>query len=93
MERVAELRDAVRSGDRRALAQLITRIESTRKDESELGQRVLEELVPHTGRAVRVGITGPPGVGKSTFIELLGLMLIERGQRVAVLAVWVLRVD
>ena len=87
MERVAELRDAVRSGDRRALAQLITRIESTRTDESELGQRVLEELVPHTGRAVRVGITGPPGVGKSTFIELLGLMLIERGQRVAVLAV------
>jgi LAO/AO transport system kinase len=86
-QEVAELRDAVRAGDRRALARLITRIESTRDDDAELGQRVLEELVPHTGGAIRVGVTGPPGVGKSTFIEALGLHLIERGHRVAVLAV------
>jgi LAO/AO transport system kinase len=85
--RVSELRDAVRAGDRRSLARLITHIESTRDDESELGQRVLEELVPHTGSAIRVGITGPPGVGKSTFIEALGLHLLETGHRVAVLAV------
>lgn len=85
--RIGELRDAVRTGDRRALAQLITRIESTRGDESDLGQRVLEELVPHTGGAIRVGISGPPGVGKSSFIEVLGLELLEGGHRVAVLAV------
>jgi LAO/AO transport system kinase len=82
-----ELRDAVRGGDRRALAQLITLIESTREDQSALAQRVLEELVPHTGGAIRVGITGPPGVGKSSFIEALGLELLAGGQRVAVLAV------
>jgi LAO/AO transport system kinase len=85
--RITELAAAVRAGDRRALARLITHIESRREDDAELGQRVLEELVPHTGGAVRVGITGPPGVGKSTFIEALGLHLIERGHRVAVLAV------
>jgi len=85
--RVAELRDAVLSGDRRALAQLITRIESTRADEALFGQRVLETLVAHSGNAIRVGITGPPGVGKSSFIEVLGLQLLEQGKRVAVLAV------
>ena len=77
----------VRGGDRRALAQLITRIESTRPEQAAFGQQVLEALVPDTGRAVRVGITGPPGVGKSSFIETLGLQLLEQGHRVAVLAV------
>ena len=81
------LRDRVRAGDRRALAQLITRIESTRSEEAEFGHEVLEALVPDTGDAIRVGITGPPGVGKSSFIERLGLALLERGHRVAVLAV------
>jgi len=79
--------EAVRRGDRRALARTITWLESTRADQAERGQRILEALVPSTGQAQRVGITGPPGVGKSTFIEALGLDLIERGHRVAVLAV------
>jgi LAO/AO transport system kinase len=84
---VAEYCDAVRAGDRRALAQIITRVESTRREDAELGQAVLEKLVPGTGSAVRLGITGSPGVGKSTFIETLGLDLIRAGHRVAVLAV------
>jgi LAO/AO transport system kinase len=83
----AEYRDAIRAGDRRALARAITLLESTRTDQAALGQQVLEELVPYTGKAVRVGVTGPPGVGKSTFIEALGLHLVELGHRVAVLAV------
>ena len=84
---LAEYRDGVRAGDRRAIAKTITLLESRRADHAELGQAVLEALVPHTGAAVRVGITGTPGVGKSSFIEALGLHLVERGQRVAVLAV------
>jgi LAO/AO transport system kinase len=79
--------EAIRRGDRRALARTITWLESTRADLSARGQAVLEALVPYTGSAVRVGITGPPGVGKSTFIEALGLHLVARGHRVAVLAV------
>ncbi len=79
--------DAVRSGDRRALARAITLLEGTRPDQTAAGRALLEELLPHTGGAVRVGITGPPGVGKSTFIEVLGMWLIARGKRVAVLAV------
>jgi LAO/AO transport system kinase len=81
------LEEAVRSGDRRAVARAITLLESTRPDHAEAGQRLLEALVPDTGGAVRLGVTGPPGVGKSTFIEALGLSLIEAGHRVAVLAV------
>jgi LAO/AO transport system kinase len=77
----------VRSGDRRALAKAITLIESTRRDHQTRGQAVLEALLPHTGQSMRVGISGAPGVGKSTFIEALGLHLIGRGHRVAVLAV------
>lgn len=82
-----EWRDAIRSGDRRAMARAITLLESTRDDHALLGQEILEELVPASGGAVRVGISGPPGVGKSQFIEALGLILAEAGQRVAVLAV------
>ena len=79
--------DAIRAGDRRALARAITLIESTRPDRAALGQKILEALVPFTGNAQRVGVTGPPGVGKSSLIETLGLALLERGHRVAVLAV------
>jgi len=86
-ERVAASCEAIRAGDRRALARTITLLESSRDDLAAEGQAVLEALVPHTGRAVRVGITGPPGVGKSSFIEALGLFLIEAGHRVAVLAI------
>jgi LAO/AO transport system kinase len=77
----------VRAGDRRAVAKAITLLESTRDDRAQLGQEILEAVVSETGKAIRVGITGPPGVGKSTFIEALGLHLIEQGHRVAVLAV------
>jgi LAO/AO transport system kinase len=83
----AEAARAIRSGDRRALARAITHIESTRESDRQHGQAVLETLVADSGDAIRVGITGPPGVGKSTFIEELGLRLVERGKRVAVLAV------
>ncbi len=78
---------AIRAGDRRAIARTITRIESTRDADRDLGQAILDALVSDSGRAIRVGITGPPGVGKSTFVEALGLMLVEQGKRIAVLAV------
>jgi LAO/AO transport system kinase len=81
------LADAVRAGDRRALAKAITLVESTRADHQRDAQRLLERLLPATGRAVRVGVSGVPGVGKSTFIEAFGLHLIGLGKRVAVLAV------
>jgi LAO/AO transport system kinase len=78
---------AIRSGDRRAMARAITKLESTRESDYEAGQAILESLIEDSGNAIRVGITGPPGVGKSTFIEALGLQLVEQGKRVAVLAV------
>jgi LAO/AO transport system kinase len=72
---------------RRAMAKAITLLESTRADHRELGDQLLTALLPHTGRSLRLGISGVPGVGKSTFIEALGLYLIAQGHRVAVLAV------
>jgi LAO/AO transport system kinase len=79
--------ELVRAGERRAVAKTITLLESTRPDLAAEGQAILEQLVPLTGRARRVGITGAPGVGKSTFIESLGLELLGAGHRVAVLAI------
>jgi LAO/AO transport system kinase len=81
------LAGAIRSGDRAALARAITLVESTRSDHREQAQELLLELMPHAGSAMHVGITGVPGVGKSTAIEALGMYLIGRGHRVAVLAV------
>jgi len=75
------------AGDRRALARAITVIESTRADHRERANALLAELLPHTGKSVRLGITGVPGVGKSTLIERFGLGLIERGRSLAVLAI------
>ena len=72
---------------RRAMAKAITLLESTRADHRAQGDELLTALLPHTGRALRLGISGVPGVGKSTFIEALGLYLIAQGHRVAVLAV------
>jgi LAO/AO transport system kinase len=72
---------------RRAVAKAITLLESTRADHRERGDELLTALLPHTGRSFRLGISGVPGVGKSTFIETLGLRLIERGHRVAVLTI------
>ena len=83
----AEAARKIRSGDRRAMARAITKLESTRSDEAAAGQSILEAMIGESGNAIRVGITGPPGVGKSTFIEALGLHLVEQGKRVAVLAV------
>ena len=77
----------IRAGDRRMLAKAITLIESTRRDHQTRGQAVLEALLQQTGRSIRVGISGAPGVGKSTFIETLGLHLVKEGHRIAVLAV------
>ena len=82
-----ELANALRAGQRRALAKAITLIESTRFDHQQRAQHVMEGLLPHTGNSIRLGISGVPGVGKSTFIEALGLYLIEHGHKLAVLAV------
>ena len=83
----AELAAAIRAGDRAALARAITLVESTRADHRDQAQQLLLELMPDAGKAQHVGITGVPGVGKSTTIEALGMYLIEAGHRVAVLAV------
>ncbi|MGV0735928.1 methylmalonyl Co-A mutase-associated GTPase MeaB [Mycobacterium syngnathidarum] len=84
---VQELAAAIRSGDRAALARAITMVESTRSDHRDQAQQLLLELMPDAGNAHHVGITGVPGVGKSTTIEALGMYLIDAGHRVAVLAV------
>ncbi|WP_343602058.1 methylmalonyl Co-A mutase-associated GTPase MeaB [Mycobacterium sp.] len=87
MSSVDELAAAVRGGDRAALPRAITLVESTRADHREQAQQLLLELTPHAGKAHHVGMTGVPGVGKSTLIEALGMQLIAGGHRVAVLAV------
>ncbi|BBY88696.1 methylmalonyl Co-A mutase-associated GTPase MeaB [Mycolicibacterium tokaiense] len=84
---VEDLAGAIRTGDRSALARAITLVESTRRDHRDTAQELLLELMPEAGSAMHVGITGVPGVGKSTAIEALGMQLIELGHRVAVLAV------
>ncbi len=83
----AELIEGIRSGDRRSLARAITLVESTRTDHRAEAAAVLEAVLPSTGGSVRIGISGSPGVGKSTFIEAFGLHLVGLGHRVAVLAV------
>ena len=77
----------VLGGDRRALARAITLVESTRDDHRDAAEALLHALLPHTGRGIRLGITGTPGVGKSTFIEAFGRHVVDRGHRLAVLAV------
>ncbi|MFD8261725.1 methylmalonyl Co-A mutase-associated GTPase MeaB [Streptomyces griseoluteus] len=77
----------VLEGKRALVARAITLVESTRPQHRALAQELLTELLPHSGRARRIGVSGVPGVGKSTFIDAFGTMLTERGHRVAVLAV------
>ncbi|GGM84481.1 ATPase/protein kinase [Lentzea pudingi] len=84
---VAEYAKGVLGGDRGVLARAITLVESTRAEHRAKAQELLVELLPKSGAAIRVGITGVPGVGKSTFIDALGTTLTEQGHRVAVLAV------
>jgi len=79
--------DTLLAGNRRALAKAITLVESKLDSHREQAQSILEQVLPHTGDSIRIGITGVPGVGKSTFIEAFGLYLIQQGKRVAVLAV------
>jgi LAO/AO transport system kinase len=84
---IKALAQDLREGHRAALARAITLIESRRGDHQAAARDLVQTLLPDTGKAVRVGITGSPGVGKSTTIDALGMFLIERGHKVAVLAV------
>jgi LAO/AO transport system kinase len=84
---VSDLTGGPSSAQRRALAKIITLLESTRLDHRKRADEVLNTLLPKTGKSFRLGISGVPGVGKSTLIETLGLYLIEKGHRVAVLAI------
>jgi len=86
-QKTAVTAEMVASGDRAALARAITLMESRRPDHREAARALLQELMPRTGKAVRIGITGVPGVGKSTTVDTLGSMLTEKGHKVAVLAV------
>jgi LAO/AO transport system kinase len=81
------LAQRVLAGDRRVLARAITLIESSRPDHQQQAERLLDRLLPATGKAIRLGISGTPGAGKSTFIEALGRHVIALGQQIAVLAV------
>ena len=84
---IAALTKDLRAGSRAALARAITLIESRRGDHQAAARDLVQALLPDTGNAIRVGITGSPGVGKSTTLDGLGMVLIERGHKVAVLAV------
>jgi LAO/AO transport system kinase len=84
---VSALAEGVLTGNRRSLAQAITLIESTRDDHRSAASDLLQELIPHSGQSIRLGISGVPGVGKSTFVEALGNHVIDAGHRVAVLTV------
>ncbi len=84
---IADFVRGVKAGDRSILARAITLVESTKAEHRALAQAVLQALLPATGDAIRLGITGVPGVGKSTTIDQLGINLIEAGKKVAVLAV------
>ncbi|MGY3528659.1 methylmalonyl Co-A mutase-associated GTPase MeaB [Bradyrhizobium sp. USDA 4452] len=84
---ISALARDLRAGHRAALARAITLVESRRSDHQAAARELVQALLPDTGKAVRVGITGSPGVGKSTTIDALGMFLIERGHKVAVLAV------
>jgi LAO/AO transport system kinase len=84
---VRDLAAEILAHDRRALAQAITLVESTLDDHRALAEDLIERLLPATGKSIRLGITGAPGVGKSTFIEAFGLQLVAAGKCVAVLAI------
>jgi len=87
MTNLDRLKDDLLKGQRRALAKAITLVESSRVDHQAQAQELLADILSHTGKSIRLGITGTPGVGKSTFIEAFGLSLTKQGHKVAVLAV------
>ena len=82
-----EFVECIKDGNRTVLSKAITLIESSKPEFRELGQEILEEVMPLTGNSVRIGITGVPGVGKSTFIEAIGNRFLEHGEKLAVLAI------
>lgn len=84
---VGEYKEGILQMDRIMLGQAITLIESSKPEHQNIARQLVEQCLPHSGQSIRLGITGPPGVGKSTFIEALGLHLIEQGHKVAVLAI------
>lgn len=84
---IEKLASELLQGKRKALARAITLIESKKRSHRKLAKELLERILPYTGNSIRIGISGVPGVGKSTFIEAFGLYLVERGHRVAVLAI------
>ena len=84
---IRDLADGVLANDRRALGRAITLVESTHEDHRPLAEELIRLVLPRTGNSVRLGISGAPGVGKSTFIEAFGLHLIGAGKRIAVLAI------
>ena len=84
---MTDLATNIISGNRRALARAITLAESTRADHRVEAEALLATLLPNCGKSIRVGISGAPGVGKSSFIETFGLSLVEQGHKVGVLAV------
>ncbi len=81
------LAEKLLAGDRNALSQAITLVESTKPEHADLAAEVIQLCLPHSGKSIRIGITGVPGVGKSSFIDVFGSYLIEQGKRVAVLAI------
>jgi LAO/AO transport system kinase len=87
MNEAEQLASGVLAGERRALSRAITLLESERGQDEATASALLDELVPHAGQSLRLGVSGPPGVGKSTLIDALGLLALARGRRVAVLAV------
>ena len=87
MIKLQDIADGVRTGNVRALAKAITLIESRNLDHSLAATTLLDELLPDTGKSIRIGISGVPGAGKSTFIEAFGMYLLQQGHKVAVLAV------
>lgn len=84
---LAEFRKGIRSGNRVVLSQAITLVESTLESDQDLASELVQSLITDTGNSIRIGITGVPGVGKSTFIEAFGKMLLDLGKKVAVLAI------
>ncbi len=84
---VDQLTKAILAGNRAMLARAITLIESINPDHESKAQALLQHMIPHAGKAIRLGITGPPGVGKSTFLETLGCQLTQAGKYIAVLAI------
>ena len=82
-----ELLTGIQSGDKRLLGKAISLVESKKPEHRVQAEELLKEILPFTGKSVRIGITGVPGVGKSTFIENFGKLAIEKGKKVAVLAI------